>query len=183
MAMVLFRLILFVMLFWFGPALAAETAPTARLDRLPELWVLTRDVEGEYDEVQDMLEETLTEVEEVAKRRGIRLTAQRIVIYEVAGLKQAEVKMGYVIEGDGRGANAARGDDRNFDLHRLPRARAYVASGVGSERKVIPVRGAALRAAEKSAAKRYKRMESLEIYTGNPLADEVKVDVYVPLAR
>jgi hypothetical protein len=31
--------------------------------------------------------------------------------------------------------------------------------------------------------KRYKRMESVEIFAGDPKAEDVKVDVYVPLAR
>jgi hypothetical protein len=138
----LLRLTLFVLLFWIGPALAQEPAPTARLDRRPEIWVLTRDVEGEYDEMEGLLAETPPEVAAVAKRRGIRLTERRIVIRQVAGLKKVEAKMGYVVDGDGLGTKPARGEDRNFDRHRLPRVQADLASGVGTGRKLIPLRAA-----------------------------------------
>src|SRR4051794_7929030 len=65
---------------------AANPAP-ARLTKLPEVMALTATKAGDWDDLDDYIVEAFHEVEDLANKRGFKLTTTEVVIYEVFGLK------------------------------------------------------------------------------------------------
>lgn len=157
-----------------------ESAPVpARLSKLPEVLALTATKEGDWDDLGDFIGEALQEVEDLANKRGFKLTTTEVVIYEMFGLKNFRARIGYLIDPEGK-VKPHRPAQR-FDL-RLLKGPAYMASDVGGAKAAPAVRQRVFAEIEKPKVKRLQGVEAIEFYYGDMDNEKTRVEVYGPLA-
>ena len=158
--------------------LSSVAQDAAVLGKLPEVTVMTALKSGEWDELGDLVGEALDEVEEMAEERGLKVTGNEVVIYEVAGLKTFRARIGYLIDPETKAKPARYG--KNIELRQLKGA-AYVASGAGGAAAAIPIRRKVLDELEKPDVRRLKGIETIEIFYGDMDDKDTTVEVYGPL--
>jgi len=168
-----------IALFLIG-AFGALAQDAVKLDKLPDAFALTSLAQGDLEEEGDLLLDAFEEANEAAKARKIAIGEQRVIIYEVMGLKTFRARAGYLLPAEPKYKGPFK---KGIVLRKLPQNRAYVAFGSGgwSNSKLIPVRGQVLKAAWKVEKERLKGIEVIEIYEGDPDADATKFTVYAPL--
>lgn len=175
------RLLALIFALLAAPALAQESgnpAP-AKLVTLPDVSVLTTTKAGDWDDVDDYIGEALQEVEELASKRGFKLTTTEVVIYEVFGLKTFRARIGYLIDPEIK--MRPHRPAQRFDLSKL-QGRAYLASDVGGAKAAPAIRQRVLSEIEKPKVKRLKGIETIELYYGSMDDEKTRVEVYGPLA-
>ena len=113
---------------WAQDSWAQDTTTPAKLVRLPEVFALTTAKEGDWGDVDDYISEALQEVEELANKRGFKLTTTEVVIYELFGLKNFRARIGYLMDTEGK-VKPHRPAQR-FERRQL-KGPAFMASGDG----------------------------------------------------
>jgi hypothetical protein len=121
---------------------------------------LTATKTGDWDGLGDLIGEALDEAEELASKRGLKLSKSEIVIYEVMGLKTFRARIGDLLEAKAKPGRPAKG----FDL-RLLKGPACVATGTGGAASVISIRRRVLDEMEKPGVKRPKGIETIRFST------------------
>jgi hypothetical protein len=167
-------------LFFSVGGFATLAQDAVKLDKLPDAFVITSLAQGDLEEEGDLLLEAFEEADEAAKARKIATGAQRVIIYEVMGLKTFRARAGFVLPAEPKYKGPFK---KNIVLRKLPQHRAYVAFGSGgwSNSKLISVRSQVLKAAWKVDKERLKGIELIEIYEGDPDEEATKFAVYAPL--
>ncbi len=157
--------------------LPVDTLGPARLSALPDALVLTRVVQGAWDDEDDLLNEAFEAVEQAAQQRGLLLGTKRVVIREVMGPKTFKSRAGYVIETYAQPAVLGNG----LELHKLPHAKAWVADGKGDADALTKTRRRVLDEVEKPGVNRFQGVELLEIFDGDPDEDATPFAIYAPI--
>jgi hypothetical protein len=164
---------------WAQDSWAQDTTTPAKLVRLPEVFALTTAKEGDWGDVDDYISEALQEVEELANKRGFKLTTTEVVIYELFGLKNFRARIGYLM--DTKGKVKPHRPAQRFELRQL-KGPAFMASGDGGARAAPEIRRRVFSEVEKPKVKRLKGVEIIELYYGDMDDEKTRVEVYGPLA-
>jgi len=160
-------------------SLAQESATPARLSKLPEVMALTATKAGDWDDLDDYIAEAFREVEDLANKRGFKLTTTEIVIYEMFGLKNFRARIGYLVDPEGK--LKPHRPALRFDL-RLLKGPAFLASDVGGAKAAPAIRQRVFAEIEKPKVKRLKGVEVIELYYGDMDDEKTRVEIYGPLA-
>lgn len=166
---------------WAQDSWAQESAMSApaKLAKLPEVFALTATKEGQWDDLDDYIAEALQEVDDLATKRGFKLTTTEVVIYEIFGLKTFRARIGYLMDTEGK-VKPHRPAQR-FDLRQL-KGPAFLASDVGGAKAAPEIRKRVFTELEKPKVKRLKGVETIELYYGDMDDEKTRVEVYGPLA-
>jgi hypothetical protein len=156
-----------------------ETATPAKLTKLPEVFALTATKAGDWDDLDDYIAEAFREVEDLANKRGFKLTTTEVVVYELFGLKTFRARIGYLMDTEGK-VKPHRPAQR-FDL-RLLKGPAFMASDIGGAKVAPAIRQRVFAEIEKPKVKRLKGVEVIELYYGDMDDEKTRVEVYGPLA-
>jgi hypothetical protein len=173
------RFLALIFLVLAAPAWAQESATPAKLVKLPEVFALTATKEGDWGDLDDYIAEALQEVDELATKRGFKLTTTEVVIYEIFGLKTFRARIGFLVDTGGK-VQPHRPAQR-FDLRQL-KGPAFMASDVGGAKAAPDIRKRVFTEIEKPKVKRLKGVETIELYYGDMDNENTRVEVYGPLA-
>lgn len=178
------RFVALTLLLLIAPAQAQdfgiqETATPAKLANLPQVFALTATKAGDWDDLDDYIAEAFREIEDLAAKRGFKLTTTEVVIYEIFGLKTFRARIGYLMDTEGK-VKPHRPAQR-FELRQL-KGPAIMASDIGGAKAAPEIRRRVFAEIEKPKMKRLKGVETIELYYGDMDDEKTRVEVYGPLA-